>query len=125
MEYRKLIDVEFREFDREALEKSWKWLNDPQLKSLTMTPDFDQESQEKWFESLKTRTDYYLKAGWYNGVPIAVHGLKHITGTDGEVVGQDGRHTDDAGYYRLRKIPQPGIPVLHHPEREQEDLQVV
>lgn len=41
------------------------------------------------------------------------------------VVGQDGRHTDDAGYNRLRKIPQPGIPVLHHPEREQEDLQVV
>ncbi len=90
MEYRKLMEVEFREFDREALEKSWKWLNDPQLKSLTMTPDFDQESQEKWFESLKTRTDYYLKAGWYNGVPIAVHGLKHITGTDGEVFGYIG-----------------------------------
>ncbi|HBU45505.1 MAG TPA: N-acetyltransferase, partial [Porphyromonadaceae bacterium] len=35
------MEVEFREFDREALEKSWKWLNDPQLKSLTMTPDFD------------------------------------------------------------------------------------
>ena len=54
MEYRKLVEVEFREFDREALQKSWEWLNDPQLKSLTMTPDFDQESQERWFESLKT-----------------------------------------------------------------------
>ena len=90
MEYRKLIEIELREFDREALEKSWEWLNDPQLKSLTMTPDFDQESQEKWFESLKTRNDYHLKAGWYNGVPVSVYGLKHITGSDSEIFGYVG-----------------------------------
>ena len=90
MEYRKLVEVEFREFDREALQKSWEWLNDPQLKSLTMTPDFDQESQERWFESLKTRTDYYLRAGWYQGVPVSVYGLKHITDKDGEVFGYIG-----------------------------------
>lgn len=90
MEYRKLVEVEFREFDREALQKSWEWLNDPQLKSLTMTPDFDQESQERWFESLKTRTDYYLRAGWYQSVPVSVYGLKHITDKDGEVFGYIG-----------------------------------
>lgn len=90
MEQRKLMDVECREFDREALEKSWEWLNDPEMKYLTSTPDFDRESQEKWFENLKNRHDYHLKAGWYNGKPIAVYGLKHINESDAEFFGYIG-----------------------------------
>lgn len=90
MEYRKIVDVEFKEFDQQALEKSWEWLNDPQLKNLTMTPDFERESQQKWFEGLKTRKDYYLSAVWYDGMPVGVFGVKHITDSDGEVFGYIG-----------------------------------
>lgn len=45
--------LEFREYDRATLECSYSWLNDPEIKFLTMTPDFTKESQENWFVSLK------------------------------------------------------------------------
>lgn len=82
--------IEFREFDLEALEKSWEWLNDPQIKELTITPDFDKESQRKWFESLKNKTDYFISTMVHNGNPIGVTGIKRITETDGEFFGYIG-----------------------------------
>lgn len=90
MEYRKIIEVEFRDFTREVLEKSWEWLSDPQIKEQTSTPDFDKESSEKWFEGLKTRKDYFIKSIWYSNKPIGVMGLKHINGKDGETLGYIG-----------------------------------
>lgn len=90
MEYRKIIEVEFKDFTREVLEKSWEWLSDPQIKEQTSTPDFDRESSEKWFESLKTRKDYFIKSIWHNNKPIAVMGLKHLNGKDAETLGYIG-----------------------------------
>ncbi|WP_313380248.1 GNAT family N-acetyltransferase [Proteiniphilum saccharofermentans] len=90
MEYRKILELEFREFSREVLEKSWEWLNDPQIRALTSTPDFDRESQEKWFENLKNRKDYFIRSIWHKDKPIAVMGIKHLTGKDGEVFGYIG-----------------------------------
>ena len=34
------------------LDKSWYWLNDPEIKALTMTPDFSKEDQASYFKSL-------------------------------------------------------------------------
>jgi len=90
MEYRKIIEIEFKDFTREVLEKSWEWLSDPQIKEQTSTPDFDRESSERWFESLKTRNDYFIKSMWHNNKPIGVVGLKHINGKDGETLGYIG-----------------------------------
>src|SRR5690554_1050233 len=87
MEYRTIIDIEFREYDRRMLEKSWEWLKDPEIKELTFTPDMNKESQEKWFLSLKNRKDYFISGVWRNEEPIGVVGLKHITSTDGELFG--------------------------------------
>ncbi len=87
MEYRKIFAVEFKEFNREVLEKSWEWLNDPIIKELTSTSEFDPESQNKWFESLKTRKDYFIRSVCYQDKPIGVMGIKHLTDTDGEVFG--------------------------------------
>jgi RimJ/RimL family protein N-acetyltransferase len=87
MEYRKIFEAEFREFNRDILEKSWEWLNDPVIKELTSTSEFDAESQESWFESLKTRTDYYIRSVWYKDKPIGVMGIKHLTDKDGETFG--------------------------------------
>lgn len=86
----KPIKIEFKEFDLKALEKSWEWLNDPQIKELTITPDFDKESQRKWFESLKNKTDYFIRTMEHNGNPIGVAGIKKITETDGEFFGYIG-----------------------------------
>lgn len=90
MEYRKIVDVEFREFTREVLEKTWEWLSDPEIKELTSTPDFDRESSEKWFESLKNRNDYIMRSMWHKDKLIGVFGLKNINGKEGETVGYIG-----------------------------------
>lgn len=90
MEYRKIIEAEFHEYNNEALKKSWEWLNDPEIKSLINAPDFDKESQLKWFESLASRKDYYIQAVSYNGDLIGVCGLKKITDQDGEIWGYIG-----------------------------------
>lgn len=90
MEFRTIIDIEIKEFDRRTLEKSWEWLNDPEIKELTITPDFDQESQEAWFEGLKGREDYYIRSVWRGDDPIGALGIKYINGIDGEVWGYIG-----------------------------------
>ncbi|MCE5206348.1 MAG: GNAT family N-acetyltransferase [Porphyromonadaceae bacterium] len=87
MEYRKFFEAEFREFNRDILEKSREWLNDPIIKELTSASEFDAESQERWFESLKTRNDYYIRSVWYKDKPIGVMGIKHLTDKDGETFG--------------------------------------
>lgn len=90
MEYRKIIKIEIRDFTREVLDKSWEWLNDPQLKRQVFVPDFDRASQVKWFESLPHRKDYFIKSIWCGEKPIAVFGIRNITQQDGEVFGYIG-----------------------------------
>lgn len=85
MVYEKNIDVSFRDFSREVLDKSWEWLNDPEIKELTLTPDLDRESQRVWFQNLKKKNDYYIRSVWLNEEPIGACGVKNITYTDGEV----------------------------------------
>lgn len=90
MEFRTIVDIQIREYDRRMLEKSWEWLNDPEIKHMTLTPDMNKESQEKWFQSLKDRKDYFVAGVWRNDEPIGVIGIKHITSTDGELFGYIG-----------------------------------
>lgn len=106
MEYRKIIDVEFREFDRRTLEKTREWLSDPQIKELTITPDFDEKSQETWFQSIQNKDNYYIRSVWRGDDPIAVFGIKHITATDGEIWGYIGEKQ-----YWGKAI---GIEMMHH-----------
>ena len=42
----------------ECLEKSWVWLNDPEIRELTMTPYFTREEQQCFFQSLPERSGY-------------------------------------------------------------------
>jgi RimJ/RimL family protein N-acetyltransferase len=61
----------------ECLEKSWLWLNDSEVRNLTMTPEFSREDQLRFFESLSTRTDYLIWAVELDGAPIGAAGLKN------------------------------------------------
>lgn len=90
MEFRTIVKIELKEFDRRTLDKTWEWLNDPEIKELTVTPDFTRESQEKWFQSIQNRDDYYIRVVYTNDEPIGVFGIKNITRKDAELWGYIG-----------------------------------
>lgn len=66
------------DYNLHFLEKSWEWLNDPEIKLLTLTPDFTKEGQIKFYNSLPARTNYWIKGIAVNNIPIGLVGLKNI-----------------------------------------------
>lgn len=84
MENDESLYIQFREFDRRVFEKSKVWLNDVEIKRLTITPDTDLETKENWFGNLKYKKDYFIRSVWCGNEPIGVVGLKHITPNDAE-----------------------------------------
>lgn len=82
--------VELVGFDENFLKQSFLWLTDPEIKSLTMTPDITVNQQYEWFKQLSYRSDYYIKGISYNGKPIGAVGIKHIDGEKGEYWGYIG-----------------------------------
>lgn len=69
----KLID-----YNREILDKSWSWLNDPEIKLLIGTPIFTREGQDEWFKSLPANKNYLVKGISFSDKTIGVAGLKNI-----------------------------------------------
>lgn len=70
--------IQLEKYDEIYLENSWIWLNDPQTKYLTDTPDFSKEEQKKWFDSLGENLTYKIWGVSFNGIPIGVFGVKNI-----------------------------------------------
>ncbi len=66
------------DFSQDVLQKTFNWLNDPEIKKLTMTPDFTAESQNVWFEGLKENKTYFIKSLVLENQTIGVAGLKQI-----------------------------------------------
>lgn len=79
------------EYDRRFLVASWEWLNDEEIRALTNTPIFSRDDQERWFESLASRTDYLVWGVELDGEPIGVFGLKNIASDAGEYWGYIGQ----------------------------------
>lgn len=73
------------EYDRSFLDMSWMWLNDKQIKYLTMTPEFSREEQQAFFKNLPKRKDYFIKGVTYKEIPIGACGLKNISGDQAEL----------------------------------------
>lgn len=71
-------------FDRTYLELSSKWLRDPEIAALTMTPSFTRQDQERFFAGLSGRRDYKIWGVDADGQPIGAAGIKNISGTVGE-----------------------------------------
>ncbi|WP_367399294.1 GNAT family N-acetyltransferase [Chryseobacterium sp. S0630] len=71
------------EYTPEILSKSWDWLNEPEIKHLTSTPDFSKDDQQKWFSSLNQNPTYWVKGIRYNNNIIGVAGLKNINIDEG------------------------------------------
>jgi RimJ/RimL family protein N-acetyltransferase len=69
-------------YNEVCLEKSWFWLNDAEIKRLTMTSDFTREDQMRFFESLPRRSDYLIWSVLFDDELIGAAGLKnHRSGT--------------------------------------------
>ena len=73
------MNIEFVNYDKVFLDKTWIWLNDEELKKLTMAPDFTRKNQSQWFKSLKKKNDYLIWGIKVNNIPVGVCGLKNIT----------------------------------------------
>ena len=82
--------LEFCKYDESFLEMSWQWLTDPEIKRLTMTPDFTREDQARWFARLSTVTDYLIWGLKSGDTPIGAMGLKKLTLVDAEYWGYIG-----------------------------------
>ena len=79
--------IDFVEYDTTFLNLSWDWLNDPEIKFLTDTPDFSRDQQLSWFEGLKNRSDYKVWGIRIGAERIGVCGLKNITNSSAEYFG--------------------------------------
>lgn len=78
------------DYNETFLDLSWKWLNDPEIKSLTNTPDFTRADQWNWFTSLKNKHDYLIFGILYEEKPIGACGLKNISNGSAEYWGYIG-----------------------------------
>ncbi|AOR64660.1 GNAT family N-acetyltransferase [Pectobacterium wasabiae] len=78
------------EYDRSFLDLSWIWLNDPEIKKMTMTPSFTKEQQDEFFNTLKQRDDYIIYGVVYGDEKIGVAGIKNIHNTEAEYWGYIG-----------------------------------
>lgn len=65
---------------------SWEWLNDPEIKTLTGTPDFTDAEQAAFFKSLPDREDYLCWGITYDGLPIGLYALKNIEKQQGDIL---------------------------------------
>lgn len=82
--------LEFCKYDESFLEMSWRWLTDPEIKRLTMTPDFTREDQGRWFAGLPAMKGYLIWGLKCNSTPIGAMGLKNLTAVDTEYWGYIG-----------------------------------
>ena len=84
------MEVVFVQYDNTFLEKSWGWLNTPEIAYLTQTPVFSKEDQLHWFESLKEKNDYMIWGIRCDNIPVGVCGLKNINISSAEYWGYIG-----------------------------------
>jgi len=83
--------VKFQTFNEDYLNKSWGWLNDKEISYLIMSPKkLTTQMQQTWFQSLKTKHDYFIFGVEYNHEKIGVCGLKNVRNGIGEYWGYIG-----------------------------------
>lgn len=83
--------ITLQAYDKACLDKSWVWLNDPEIRELTMTPVFTREDQTKFFDQLSHRLDYCIWSVLLDGTEvIGVAGLKNHRGSCAEYWGYIG-----------------------------------
>lgn len=72
------MSLQLKDFDITTLELSFNWLQDPQLKQLTESPEITTSAQMNWFRNLPFDDTYWIKAVYFNETSVGVVGLKKI-----------------------------------------------
>lgn len=108
--------IVFVEYTEEFLALSWAWLNDPEIKALTMTPDFSREAQLNFFRKLPFRPDYKIFGIIVNDEKSGACGLKNMTNAEAELW----------CYLGLKKYWGMGLggPIIQHIENESKKLNI-
>jgi len=84
--------LELTTFDLRCLELSWEWLNDPEIRRLTMTRVFTRNEQMEFFDNLQERKDYIAWGIMLNENEIVgAAGLKNYRGGLAEYWGYIGK----------------------------------
>ena len=78
------MEVKIVKYDKEFLKLSWKWLNDEELKKLTMSSSFSKKDQLIWYNSLEKKKNYCVWGIMVDKNRIGACGLKNITKSDCE-----------------------------------------
>lgn len=79
-----MIKIDFVTYTEEFLNLSWVWLNDPEIKALTLTPDFTKHDQVDFFKKLPLRVDYKISGIVVNSERAGACGLKNIKNGEAE-----------------------------------------
>ncbi len=72
------MNLKLVSFDQNYLFKSFDWLSDPEIRSLTDTPVITKMSQIQWYENLSRQSDYYIWGLELNDEPVGACGLKNF-----------------------------------------------
>lgn len=94
------------------LEKSWQWLNDPEIRQLTRTESFTREGQRQWFEGLPVKSDYKIWGIQFSGEAIGACGLKNIREGEAEYwgyIGEKSYWSKGLGKYILQNVKQKAL----------------
>lgn len=70
--------IKFVDYDEQYCDLSWTWLNDNEIRKLTLTTYFTRENQKAWFACLKGREDYLVWGIECDNKPIGAVGIKNI-----------------------------------------------
>lgn len=107
-------EISLQTYDTTCLDKSWAWLNDPEIRALTMTPVFTREDQLRFFERLPYQTGYKI---WSvvldNAELIGAAGLKNYRGNLAEYWGYIGEKQ-----YWYKGLGQNLIRAVEHKAQE-------
>ncbi len=77
--------IVFVKYTEDFLSLSWTWLNDPEIKTLTMTANFSREDQINFFKQLPLRSDYKIFGIIVNDEKSGACGMKNINNGEAEL----------------------------------------
>lgn len=78
------MKIEYLDFNKLFLERSFEWLTDPEINRLLDVGRVSKEEQQIWFKGLKTRKNYLIWGVSCDGMPIGAVGLKNINFSEKE-----------------------------------------
>lgn len=72
------MNIKLVTYTEQYLDKSFEWLNDPDIIYLLRSQPVNRENQRQWFLSLPNRMDYKIWGIEGDGLPIGACGFKQI-----------------------------------------------